>query len=111
MGLAMLGNHGIIPVTSERRCDMKIVKAIAILLVGPLLGCIVGCIIAIFLLPPDPNFASNGGHAAPGDGFLVILCVLGSLLISVPLSAVLAAIVLFRKQIQGQLHNAISKQH
>jgi hypothetical protein len=48
-------------------------------------------------LPPDPKFVANGGHAAPGDGFLIIGYVVISLLISIPLSILFAGIVLFRK--------------
>jgi hypothetical protein len=76
---------------------MKIVKALAILLVGPLLGVLVGFFLGSLAPPPDPNLVSNGGHAAPGDGFLIMGYMFVSLLVSVPLSNLLAGIVLFRK--------------
>ena len=75
---------------------MKIVAAIAILLIGPLVGILVAVILASFALPPDPSFVSNGGHASPGDGFLIIPYVFFSFFVSVPLSVLLAGIVLFR---------------
>jgi hypothetical protein len=76
---------------------MKAAQAIAIVVIGPLLGVLVAFFFGILALPPDPNFAANGGHAAPGDGFLLIGYVFASLLISVPLSILLAGIILFRK--------------
>lgn len=76
---------------------MKIVKAIAVLLIGPLLGIMIALILGALALPPDPNFVANGGHGAPGDGFLIMGYILVSLLVSVPLSILLAGIVLFRK--------------
>ena len=75
---------------------MKIVAALAILLVGPLFGILVAIILASFALHPDPNFVRNGGHAAPGDGFLIIPYILFSFFVSVPLSVLSAGIVLFR---------------
>jgi len=75
---------------------MRIVKAIAIVLIGPLLGILVAFVLAILALPPDPNFIKNGGHGSPGDGFLIILYVLISLAISIPLSLLLAGIFWFR---------------
>jgi hypothetical protein len=75
---------------------MKVVKTIAILVGGPLVGLLVALVLAALALPPDPNFISNGGHASPGDGILIIGYILISFLISIPLSILLAAIVLFR---------------
>jgi|HubBroStandDraft_4_1064222.scaffolds.fasta_scaffold993884_1 hypothetical protein len=57
---------------------MKVVKAIAILLIGPLLGVSIAVILALFALPPDPNFVANGGHGSPGDGFLIFIYVIFS---------------------------------
>lgn len=48
---------------------MRVLKVIAILVVGPLLGVVFGLILGGLLLPPDPS-----GRGAPGDGFLVMLC-------------------------------------
>jgi hypothetical protein len=48
-------------------------------------------------LPPDPNFVANGGHASPGDGFLILPYLFTSLVVSIPVSILLAGVVLFRK--------------
>jgi hypothetical protein len=77
---------------------MKIAAAIAILLIGPLLGIFAAIILVSFALPPDPNFVSNGGHASPGDGFLIMRYVFLSFFVSVPLSVLSAGIVLFRHE-------------
>jgi hypothetical protein len=74
---------------------MKFLKAIAILIFGPLLGILVAFILGGLALPPDPNFVANGGHAAPGDGFLVLPLLFICLLVSVPMSIVAAIWVLF----------------
>jgi hypothetical protein len=75
---------------------MRIVKAAVILLSVPVLGVVLAFVLGGSFMPPDPNFAANGGHVAPGDGILIILFVLGSLLISVPLSIWLT-VASFRK--------------
>jgi len=82
---------------------MKFLKAIAILVFGPSLGIVLSFILGA--LPPDPNFVANGGHASPGDRFLILPYLFTSLLVSVPLSILLAGVVLFRKpkdQRQGE---------
>jgi len=71
---------------------MRIVKTIAIVLIGPLLGILVAIVLAGFALPPDPNFARNGGHGSPGDGFSIILYIFISLVVSIPLSLLFAGI-------------------
>jgi hypothetical protein len=76
---------------------MKFLKVLAILLFGPLLGMAVALILGSLALPPDPNFVANGGRPSPGDGFSILLYLFFSLLVSVPLSLVLAGVVLFRK--------------
>jgi hypothetical protein len=76
---------------------MRTAKAIAILVIGPSLGILVGLIVGALALPPDPDFVASGGHASPGDGFLAIGAVLLSLLITTPVSIVVAAVVFFRK--------------
>ena len=75
---------------------MRAAKAIAILLCGPLVGILIAIVLSVLAVPPDPNFASTG-HAAPGDGFLVMGFVFVSLVISVPLSIVGAGFVFLRK--------------
>lgn len=47
-------------------------KALALLVIGPVLGVFVGFLVGALVLPDDPNFVANGGHASPGDGFLVL---------------------------------------
>jgi hypothetical protein len=79
------------------RAMPKVLGATAALVFGPLLGIVVAFVAAEFSLPLDPNFLSNGGHAAPGDGFLIILYVFISFAISVPLSLLAAGVILFRK--------------
>ena len=58
------GIGGIIGAESESGSGMRIVKAIAIVLIGPLLGILVAFVLAILALPPDPNFIKNGGHGS-----------------------------------------------
>jgi hypothetical protein len=69
---------------------MRFLKAIAILIFGPLFGILVAFILVGLALPSDPNFVANGGHAAPGDGFLVQLYLFICLLAFVPTSIVAA---------------------
>ena len=76
---------------------MRVVKAIAIMLLGPLVGLFVAFLLSLLALPPDPNFVANGSHASPGDGLLIMFYLIAGLAISIPLSALLAWIVLFRK--------------
>ncbi|HWX94624.1 MAG TPA: hypothetical protein VNY29_18495 [Terriglobales bacterium] len=71
---------------------MKIAKAIAILLLGPLLGILFAFVFGALSLPTQ---ALDGGRA-PGDGFLIMAYILLSFLISIPLSIWLAGVVLFR---------------
>jgi hypothetical protein len=67
---------------------LKTLVTIAILLGGPLLGILIAILYA--------GFASDGG-GSPGDGFLGILCIFGSLIISVPTSIFFAVFFLLRK--------------
>jgi len=83
----------------------KVLGAIAILLFGPLLGILIALLLAALSLPPDPNFVNNGGHAAPGDGFLVIMYVFISLAASVPLSIWGAVVILFRSSKETRLQH------
>jgi hypothetical protein len=86
-----------VQVRAETERSMRIVKAVAIVLIGPALGILIAFFLGALTLPPDLNFAANGGHAAPGDGFLVMGYMVFSLMISIPSSVLLAGIVLFRK--------------
>lgn len=47
---------------------MKVVKVIAVVLIGPIVGLMLGFFLGSLFLPSDPT-----GHGAPGDGFLLIL--------------------------------------
>jgi hypothetical protein len=76
---------------------MKFLKALAILLSGPLLGIIIALILGSLALPPDPNFVANGGYASPGDGCLILPYLFTSLVVSIPISILLTGVVLFRK--------------
>jgi hypothetical protein len=51
------------------RAMPKVLGATAALVFGPLLGIVVAFVAAEFSLPLDPNFLSNGGHAARGMDF------------------------------------------
>lgn len=48
---------------------MKFVNALLILLLRPALGLFLAFLAGTLLLPADPNFVANGGHAAPGMAF------------------------------------------
>jgi hypothetical protein len=76
---------------------MRFLKAIAILLFSPLLGILVALFLGAVAMHPDPNFAANGGHASPGDGFGIMGFILLSLLVSVPVSIWRARVALFGK--------------
>jgi hypothetical protein len=74
---------------------MRIAKAIAVMLFGPLLGVIAGFFVGgitveIINALQGPNIVVNPQHATPGDGILIMLFVLVGLLVSIPLSIVLA---------------------
>jgi hypothetical protein len=73
---------------------MKIAKAAAILVLGPLLGIFLGFIIGALASPPDPSFVANGSHGSPGDGFLIMGCAALGFLVSVFVSIALAGSVL-----------------
>lgn len=64
---------------------MRLLKVIGILVIGPVLGMVSGCIVGGLLLPPDPT-----GRGAPGDGFLIMLCIGISFAVSIPASVLLA---------------------
>jgi hypothetical protein len=76
---------------------MRVVTALAILVCGPIVGILIAIVLSGFALPPDPNFASNGGHVAPSDGFLVLGFIFVSL-ISVPLSILGSGMVFFYRR-------------
>jgi hypothetical protein len=77
---------GIIGAEGGRGCGMRIVKAIAIMFFGPVLGILAGFAVGVIVMPTQ---TPNSGRA-PGDGFLIIGCVVLGLLVSLPVSAVLA---------------------
>lgn len=78
------------------RSCVKILKAFAILLGGPILGLFIALLLGVACMPSDPNFVANGGHVAPGDGIPVALLVLLSVIISVP-TIYFAVMVLLKK--------------
>lgn len=77
---------------------MKIAKAIAILILGPLLGLLVASVAAGLVLGSNPQIAANGGHPAPGDGILIMIYLAISFLVSVPLSIAAAFYVLIGRK-------------
>jgi hypothetical protein len=65
---------------------MRIVNVIAIMFFGPALGVLVGFVVGIIAMPTQTVEAGR----APGDGVLIMGCIALGLLISIPVSAVLA---------------------
>jgi hypothetical protein len=47
---------------------VKIVKVIAVIMIGPVVGLVLGFFLGTLFLPSEPT-----GRGAPGDGFLLIL--------------------------------------
>jgi hypothetical protein len=64
---------------------MKILKVIGVLIVGPVFGLLLGLVVGSLLLPPDPS-----GRGSPGDGILVMGCMLVGLSIFILISIFLA---------------------
>jgi hypothetical protein len=90
-------------VTKLIRAVPKALGAIAVLLLGPVVGALIGLILALLAVAQDPHFAPHAGHAA-GDGLLIIMYVALSLVISIPLSIFGAGLLLFARNgsMQGQ---------
>ncbi|HEV2729500.1 MAG TPA: hypothetical protein VGV15_05670 [Terriglobales bacterium] len=65
---------------------MKVSKVITVVILGPLLGAVIGFCLGTFSVPIGDPQASR----APGDGFLIILYVLGGFAIGVLASSVIA---------------------
>jgi hypothetical protein len=87
---------------------MKIAKAAAILVLGPLLGILLGLIVGALASPPDPNFVANGSHGSPGDGFLVMGCIALGFVVSVFVSIALASNVLRKPKSVGSKSEQLS---
>jgi hypothetical protein len=68
---------------------MRIAKVIAIMFFGPVLGILAGFAVGVIAMPTQTPYVGR----APGDGFLIMGCVVLGLLVSIPLSAVLAGAV------------------
>ena len=79
---------------------MKVVKAAAILFTIPALGIIIAFLLGALAIRLNPKF--DAVHSTPGDGILIMLFVLISLIVSVPSAALLAGSVLFRKRKPSQ---------
>ena len=67
---------------------MRVLKVVAIMVVGPLLGVTVGLLAAFFLMRNDAGDVRAYADAA--NGMVLALCVIGGLGISVTLSIALA---------------------
>jgi hypothetical protein len=67
---------------------MRIAKVIAVMFFGPGLGILAGFAVGVLAMPTQ-----TPAGRAPGDGFLIMGCVVLGLLVSIPLSAVLARVV------------------
>jgi hypothetical protein len=87
---------------------MKIAKAAAILVLGPLLGALLGLIVGAPASPPAPNFVANGSHGSPGDGFLIMGCVALGFVVSVFVSIALAWFVLRKPRTPGSKSEQLS---
>lgn len=81
---------------------MKVAKAIAIVVFGPLFGAFIAFVAGVLALRPDPKFVANGSHAAPGDGILILLFLAISLLVSIPISIAATFRVFLRKSRVGE---------
>jgi hypothetical protein len=94
------------------RAMPKVLRAISILLLGPLVGILIAfaLALAVFSLRTDPNIAVSGGHATPGDGILILLFGLISLCVSIPLSIWGAVAVWSRPSATTKLHEPNSAQ-
>jgi hypothetical protein len=75
---------------------MRIAKVIAIMFFGPVLGILAGFAVGVIAMPTQTPYVGR----APGDGFLIMGCVVLGLLVSIPLSAVLAGVVWSRSGAQ-----------
>lgn len=87
---------------------MKIAKAAAILVLGPLLGTLLGIMVGAFASPPDPNFVANGNHGSPGDGFLIMGCAALGFVVSVFVSIALTWTVLRKPRSAGSKSEQLS---
>jgi hypothetical protein len=66
----------------------RILKVTAIALLGPFLGAVIGLIIAIFLLPRETGEVP--AYVDGANGMLMFLCIVDGLLVSIPISVLLA---------------------
>jgi len=64
---------------------MRILKVVGVLIAGPVFGLLLGLVVGSLLLPPDPS-----GSGSPGDGFLVMGCMVVGFAIFTLISVVLA---------------------
>ena len=87
---------------------MKIAKAAAIFVLGPLLGVLLGLIVGAFATPPDPNFIANGSHGSPGDGFLIMGCAALGFVVSVFASVMLTWTVPRKQRSAGSKSEQLS---
>jgi hypothetical protein len=62
---------------------------IAVMIFGPVLGILVGFAVGAIAMPTQNPDVGR----APGDGFLIMGCVVLGLFVSIPLSAVLARVI------------------
>ena len=70
---------------------MKIAKVIVVLIFGPLLGVLIGFFLGVVAMPSQVP-----GGRSPGDGFLIIGCILLCALLSILASAAWAWRIWFR---------------
>jgi len=87
---------------------MKIAKAAAILVLGPLLGILLGLVVGAFAIPSDPNFVANGSHGSPGDDFLIMGCAALGFVVSIFVSIVLTWPVLRKPRSSGSKSEQMS---
>ncbi len=73
---------------------MRLVKALCVVIFGPIVGAVLGFFVGGILLPPDPT-----GRGSPGDGLVIFRCAGWSLLILV-FPSVLIALWIIRRPAQ-----------
>ena len=88
----------------------KVLRAISILFLGPLMGILIAFALAAISLRNDPNIVANGGHTTPGDGILIMLYGFISLVVSIPLSIWGAVVVWNRPSAEKKLRGPDSAQ-
>lgn len=78
---------------------VRLAKVVAVLICGPLLGMVIGIVVGVAAMPPQVP-----GDRSPGDGIVIIGCILVCVLLSVFASAALAWRIWFRSDARPYFH-------